>query len=75
MNYYLRRLWQAVFTLFMVIVLTFVLYRMMPGGPLEAMQQQMVDEAISQGQDPDMAYINNMVEIRTGIDPDTPMYL
>ncbi len=75
MNYYLRRLWQAVFTLVMVIILTFVLYRMMPGGPLEAMRQSMIDEAVSQGQDPDMEYINNMVEIRTGIDPDQPMYV
>lgn len=75
MNYYLRRLWQAVFTLFVVIVLTFILYRMMPGGPLEQMQQRMVDEAIGSGQDPDMQYINRMVEIRTGIDPDTPMYV
>ena len=75
MNYYLRRLWQAAFTLFMVIALTFVLYRLMPGGPLEVMQQQMVDEAVGSGQDPDMEYINRMVEIRTGIDPDTPIYI
>ncbi|MCU4743308.1 ABC transporter permease [Natronoglomus mannanivorans] len=75
MNYYLRRLWQAVFTLFVVIALTFVLYRMMPGGPIEQMQQRMVDDAVGSGQQPDLEYINRMVEIRTGIDPDTPMYI
>lgn len=74
MNYYIRRLWQAVFTLFMVITITFVLYRLMPGGPVEAMQQQMVDQALAQGEQPDMAYINHMVELRTNIQPDKPLY-
>lgn len=75
MNYYIRRLFQAAFTLFMVIALTFGLYRLMPGGPVEAMQQQMIDDAISQGQTPDMAYINRLVEIRTNIQPDAPTHI
>lgn len=75
MNYYVRRLWQAVFTLFMVIALTFVLYRLMPGGPIDAMQEQMVTDALARGEDPDIQYINRMVEIRTGIEPDEPMYV
>ena len=75
MNYYIRRLWQAVFTLFMVIALTFVLYRLMPGGPIEAMQQRMIDQALSEGRTVDMNHINRMVAIHTGIQPDEPMYI
>lgn len=75
MNRYARRLFQSVFTLFVVITITFVLYRMMPNGPIEAMQQQLVSEALAKGENPDMSHINHMVAIRTGIDPDTPMHV
>ncbi len=75
MNRYARRLFQSVFTLFVVITITFVLYRMMPNGPIEAMQQQLVSEALAKGENPDMSYINHMVAIRTGIDPNTPMHV
>lgn len=75
MNYYARRLWQAVFTLLVVVSLTFVLYRLMPGGPIEAMQQRMIQDAVARGESPDMQYINRMVEIRTNIRPDDPVYV
>lgn len=74
-NYYVRRSWQAVFTLFMVITITFFMYRLMPGGPVQAMKLQMINEAMQKGNEVNMAHINKMVEIHTGIQPDQPLYI
>lgn len=68
-------MFQAVFTLFIVIVITFVLYRLMPGGPIEAMRQQLISEALARGESPDIQRINRLVEIRTNIRPDRPLYV
>ena len=72
-NYYVRRVWQAVFTLFVVIAITFVLYRLMPGGPVEHMQQQLVQEQLAAGGEVNMDQINRRIEIRTNIQPDDPL--
>jgi len=74
-NYYVRRTWQAAFTLFVVVTLTFFLYRLMPGGPIEAMRMQMIQQAIGSGEEIDMDHINRMVELYTGIQPDQPLYV
>lgn len=74
-NYYIWRIWQAFFTLFVVIVVTFGLYQLMPGGPIEQMQDQMVQEQLAAGGNVNIDQINREIEIRTNIDPDEPAYV
>lgn len=74
MNYYAKRIGQAVFTLFAVITITFFMYRILPGGPAEAMRQQLIQEAATSGESVDIDRINRMVEIYTGFRPDAPLY-
>lgn len=74
-NYHAKRLWQAVFTLFMVITITFFLYRLMPGGPVEAMRAQLITEAMGSGGQVDMDRINHLVQLYTNIQPDQPLYV
>jgi ABC-type dipeptide/oligopeptide/nickel transport system permease component len=42
MNYYLKRGLQALFTLWAVLTITFVLTRWMPGGPVDFLRAQMI---------------------------------
>lgn len=73
MNYYARRVGQAIITLFLVVTITFVLYRLMPGGPIEIMRDQMVQDALQQGQDVNIEQINRIIELRTNVDPQQPI--
>lgn len=75
MRYYITRVGQAVFTLFVVITISFFMYRLMPGGPVEIMQQQLVQQAIAQGNNPDMQRINRLVDMYTGIQPNEPVWV
>lgn len=75
MNYYAKRIGQSIITLFAVITITFVLYRLMPGGPLEVMRQRMIQEATQQGQSVDISQVNRLVELRTNIDPNQPIHV
>lgn len=75
MNYYVKRISQAVFTLFTVLTISFFMYRFLPSGPIETMRQQMVQQAMQEGGRVDIQQINHLVEIRTGIQPDEPVYV
>ena len=63
----IRRLGQAVFTLWAVTTLTFVLVRLMPGNPMGAMVRRLE----SQGVNPVRA--RELVELRLSINPDKPI--
>lgn len=75
MKYYVTRIGQAVFTLFTVLTISFFMYRLLPGGPVEAMRQQMVQQAMATGGEVDMERINRLVELYTGIRPDAPLHI
>lgn len=79
MNYYLKRVGQAVFTLLSVITLAFVLYRLMPGGPAQYMRMQLMtagsDSFVGGGGARSAEQINRLVEAYTGFQPDKPIYL
>jgi peptide/nickel transport system permease protein len=75
MNYYVKRIGQAVFTLFTVITISFFMYRLLPGSPIEVMRQQMIQQALQEGGQVDTQRINHLVEIYTGIQPDEPVYV
>ena len=66
MNYYVKRLAQSVFVLVTVISLTFMLYRLMPGGPIEHMRNQLLMQTATTGQPVDMEEINALVSPKTG---------
>lgn len=62
----------------MVITVTFMLYRLMPGGPVEIMKQQMIQEVVEGGGSPSpeqMKRVNRLVKVYTGIQPDKPIYI
>lgn len=69
-TYYLRRLAQTVITFFSGMFLTYALYRMVPGGPLEYMRQRIITEHTEDGQPPPEEEINQLTEQATGINPD-----
>ena len=78
MNYYAKRFAQAVFTLFVVISLSFALYRLMPGGPVQQLRTQLMTGGagfVSGGGERSMQEINRLVEIYTGIRPDVPIHV
>lgn len=75
MNYYAKRVGQAVLTLFTVVTLTFVLYRLMPGGPVEMMQSRLIGQMEASGQAVNEQMIDRMVNLYTGYDPDQPIHV
>lgn len=75
MNYYVKTVAQAVLTFIAAATIAFALFRLMPGGPLEAMRAQLMQEAAQSGRAIDMERINQQVKIYTRINPDQPIYV
>ena len=75
MNCYAKRVGQAVLTLFTVVTLTFVLYRLMPGGPVEMMQSRLIGQMEASGQAVNEQMIDRMVNLYTGYEPDQPIHV
>jgi len=71
MNYLVKRLGRSALTLFLVITVTFVLTRLMPGGPVDSMRGRLIQE------NPDMSRdeINQLVEAYVGVRPDEPLHV
>jgi len=70
-NYYLQRTAQALLTLIVVVVLTFVLIRLMPGGPVDYIRAQ----ALQSGAEVSPEEINRRVELYTNVNPSEPIYV
>jgi peptide/nickel transport system permease protein len=73
MRYYVRRVGQAIITLFVATFITFALYRLMPGGPLEAITQRLIQEMQRDGGQVNTELIAQRVSNLTGINPDKPI--
>lgn len=71
MNYFIERTAQAIFTIVSVVVLSFVLIRFMPGGPVDFVRAQLMQQ---QEGDLDHEQINAMVEIYTNVHPEEPLW-
>lgn len=69
-SYYARRTLQSVFTVFAVATFSFVLIRLMPGGPVDYIRAQLM-----QAGDVDADQVNAMVEVYTNVHPDEPIYV
>ncbi|RQG94160.1 ABC transporter permease [Natrarchaeobius chitinivorans] len=70
-SYYVQRTAQAIFTVFAVITITFVLIRQIPGGPTSYVRSQLAQQSGSV----DMEQINTLVEAYTNVRPDEPLYV
>ncbi|KZN24959.1 ABC transporter permease [Haladaptatus sp. R4] len=68
-NYYLKRTGRAIFTLWLVVTLTFGMIRLLPGGPLT----QLRGKLIRQGYPPQQ--INSIIETYQNLQPDAPLYV
>lgn len=68
-SYLAKRVSQAVFTVFIVVSLSFGMIRLIPGGPLDYLQSQM----IQQGMDPTQA--REFASTYVNVEPDKPLHL
>ncbi|MFB6153650.1 MAG: ABC transporter permease [Halodesulfurarchaeum sp.] len=75
MGYYVRRIAQAVITLIAGMFVTFALYRLIPGGPLEAIQRQLAQRMIQQRGQVNPEILARQTELLVGINPDKPFYI
>ncbi|MFB9809404.1 ABC transporter permease [Haladaptatus pallidirubidus] len=69
-NYYLERTAQAVFTIFTVATLSFGMVRLLPGGPMDFLRAQLIQQ---QGGNFDQAQLNALVEAYTNMQPNDPL--
>lgn len=77
MSYYLKRISQTVIVFFATITVTFGLYRLMPGGPVQQLRRQLQSQYLSSGQTLSQAQleqINQRVETLTNIRPEAPLW-
>lgn len=68
MRYYIRRIAQSIFTLLAGLFLTYALYRIIPGNPVDAIIANLISERQDGGYDPER--IRRMAEQMTGVNPD-----
>lgn len=74
MNWYVQRTLQALLTIFVVVTFTFVLIRLLPGGPMESMKAKLIQQHQGSLTTEDLERINRVVEARINIDPDAPLH-
>ncbi|MFC4989164.1 MULTISPECIES: ABC transporter permease [Saliphagus] len=72
MKYIVKRLAQSVLTVFAVVSFSFALIRLLPGGPMDYLRAQIIQQG---GSDLSPEAINMRIEAQSGIDPDRPVYV
>lgn len=75
MNWYVQRTLQALLTIYVVVTFTFALIRLLPGGPVEAMRAQLIQQHQGALTTEDMKRIDRIVEARININPDAPLHV
>lgn len=71
MNYYVKRIGQALFTIYAVVTISFGLIRLLPGGPVAQLRAQLIQQ---QGGAADRERVNRLVELHTNVQPDKPVW-
>lgn len=71
MRWVLKRFGQSILTAYIVISLTFVLTRLMPGGPMQALRAQLE----AQGEYGNIEVLEQQMEIILNINPDLPLHV
>ncbi|AKU07945.1 MULTISPECIES: ABC transporter permease [Haloferax] len=72
MSYVLKRLGRSFLTIFVVVSASFGLIRLLPGGPLDYLRAQMIQQG---GSDLSTAEINRRIAAQTNIAVDEPVYV
>ena len=72
MSYVLKRIGQSILTVFVVVSASFGLIRLLPGGPLDYLRAQAIQQG---GSDMTMAEINQRIAAQTNIAVDEPLYV
>lgn len=67
LDWRVRRIGQAIFTVWAVITLTFIFIRVMPGNPLGALRMQLIRQGMSPTQ------VNALIRQRLAVDPTQPI--
>ena len=70
-NRIIARAAQSIFTIIVVISLTFVLIRFLPGGPMQYLRAQMMQQHSGQS----VEQINRLVQVYTNVNPSKPLYI
>lgn len=73
MRYIIRRVGQAIVTILSVIVLTFLLVRSMPGGPVDYLRAQLMQSRT--GEQISMSELNTLAEEYMNLHPDEPIWM
>jgi len=72
MHYVIKRLCQSVLTVFVVVSFSFGLIRLLPGGPMDYLRAQIIQQG---GSDLSQEAINTRIEAQTGITADQPLHV
>lgn len=74
-RYLIKRLGMSVLVILVAISIAYVSFRLLPGGPVEAMRQRLIERMRQTGTSIDMRQVNRMVEATTGVNPDKPIHV
>lgn len=78
MKYYIKRVAQAIITIFAATTLSFVLYRLMPGGPIESLRQSILAgdrDFAGGGAGLTPEEVDQLIQLHIGIHPDQPLHV
>lgn len=73
MNWLIKRIGHALFTAWAALTISFVLIRLLPGGPMDFLRAQLMSQGERGSRDSDR--IDAIVESYTNINPDQPLYV
>jgi len=74
-RYLVKRLGMSVLVLLVAISIAYAAFRLLPGGPVEAMRERLIDRMRESGQTVSMEQVDQMIRVTTGVDPDAPLYV
>lgn len=74
MNWYLKRLLQALFTIYAVVTFTFVMIRQLPGGPAEYIRAQLIQQKGGSLTTQEMQQLETLVQAYVNINTSEPVW-
>lgn len=73
-RWYVQRTLQAVFTVYLVVTMTFALIRLLPGGPMDFMRAQLIQQTDGSIGPQERKRIDSLVEAYTNVQPNKPLW-
>lgn len=71
----IKRTVQVFVTIYLALSLSFVILRMMPGGPMDYLRAQAMTSMAESGGSADISTMNERIEYLVNINPDEPLYI